>query len=225
MKNKSWLYIFLLVLLADLICIQIQNNELQYVFKSLIIPVLASYFVSQTRTITTALKKWILLALFFSWAGDIILMFQDKQELFFLLGLGSFLLAHVFYIVFFHNIRVKENVKSNILLLLPVVIYYAFLISWLSPYLGDKKIPVRIYGIVISFMLLLALHMMFIKNKTAGRLMLFGALLFVISDSILAINKFYESFEAAGILIMLSYGLAQLFIVQGAIKYIRERTE
>jgi hypothetical protein len=45
------------------------------------------------------------------------------------------------------------------------------------------------------------------------------------SDSILAINKFYQPFEAAGVLIMLTYGLAQFFIVQGAIKYIRGQKE
>ena len=47
--------------------------------------------------------------------------------------------------------------------------------------------------------------------------MMTGALLFVISDSVLAINKFYQSFELAGIVIMLTYGFAQLFIIEGAI--------
>jgi uncharacterized membrane protein YhhN len=83
------------------------------------------------------------------------------------------------------------------------------------------KLPVRIYGIVISFMLMLAMHMLFSKNKPAGRLMMTGALLFVISDSILAVNKFYQSFEIAGVVIVLTYGLAQLFIVEGAIRYVR----
>jgi len=222
MKKSFWLIFFLLVFLADLICIQLQNEDLQYVFKTLIIPALTGYFLQQTGNVAIGLKKWIVLALFFSWAGDIVLMFQEKNELFFLLGLSSFLLAHVFYIVFFHNVRTNENVKDNIWLLLPVVVYYAFLISWLSPYLGDKKLPVRIYGIVISFMLMMALHMLFIKNKSAGRFMLLGALLFVISDSLLAINKFYQSFEMAGVLIILTYGLAQWFIVEGAARYIRQ---
>ena len=161
-----------------------------------------------------------MLALFFSWSGDILLMFVSRNELFFLLGLGSFLLAHIFYIIFFHQVRVREGVKGNPWLLVIVVIYYGALISWLSPYLGDMKIPVRIYGIVISFMFMLAMHMLVIKNKQAGKWMTGGALLFVISDSVLAINKFYTAFEGAGIIIMLSYGLAQLFIVKGAIDYI-----
>ena len=44
---------------------------------------------------------------------------------------------------------------------------------------------------------------------------------FVISDSVLAVNKFYQAFETAGIVIMLTYGLAQFLIVEGAIRYIR----
>jgi uncharacterized membrane protein YhhN len=100
------------------------------------------------------------------------------------------------------------------------VAYYAVLITVLSPHLGDMKLPVCIYGIVISFMFFLAMHMLSIPNKIAGRWMMLGALLFVISDSILAIDKFYSSFDFAGILIMLTYGSAQLFLVQGAVKYL-----
>ena len=70
-------------------------------------------------------------------------------------------------------------------------------------------------------MFLLAIHMLLIKNKRAGQWMMTGALLFILSDSILAINKFYQPFELAGFLIMVTYGFAQLFIVQGAIKYLR----
>jgi uncharacterized membrane protein YhhN len=147
-------------------------------------------------------------------------MFVPKNELFFLLGLASFLLAHIFYIIFFHHVRVRESINSNPWFLVIVVIYYAALTSWLSPFLGEMKLPVRIYGIVISIMFMLAMHMFVIKNKVAGKWMLFGALLFVISDSVLAINKFYEPFDAAGIIIMLTYGLAQLFIVKGAAEYI-----
>ena len=223
MKKPFWLFLFLVVLTAILIDRQLNRGQLEYFIKPLLIPVLACYFISQTNIIAAGLKKWILLALFFSWAGDVLLMFEPKDKTFFLLGLSSFLLAHIFYIVFFHHVRVREKVKGNPWLLIGVVVYYAALITLLSPFLGDMKIPVLVYGIVISFMFMLAMHMLFIKNKSAGQWMMFGALLFVISDSVLAINKFYQPFEFAGILIMLTYGLAQLFIVEGAIKYLRGR--
>jgi uncharacterized membrane protein YhhN len=70
-------------------------------------------------------------------------------------------------------------------------------------------------------MLSLAMDMLFIQDKRAGRLMMAGALLFVLSDSVLAINQFYQSSPLAGVIIMLTYGLAQLFIIEGAIKYIK----
>lgn len=220
MKEKHWLFLFILALAANIVSSQLNNELLQYISKPLIIPSLTGYFLVQTNSATDSIKKWVLFALFFSWAGDVLLMFVPKNDIFFLLGLASFLLAHIFYIVFFHHVRMRESIKSNPWLLLVVVIYYAALITWLSPYLGDMKLPVRIYGVIISVMFMLSMHMLSIKNKIAGNWMMWGALLFVISDSVLAINKFYQPFEAANVIIMLTYGLAQLFIVKGAIAYI-----
>lgn len=223
MKKKYWIILFIIDLATNITGIALKNEALQDITKPLLMLILCAYFISQTNAWKTGLKKWIWAALFFSWTGDVVLMFQEKQSIFFLLGLSAFLIAHVFYIIFFHNVRVIENVKSNLWLLVVVVIYYAILISLLSPHLGDMKLPVRIYGIVISFMFMLAMHMLFIKNKIPGRWMMTGALLFVISDSVLAVNKFYQSFASAGIIIMLTYGLAQLFIVEGAIGYITSK--
>lgn len=223
MKINAWLFLFFCALVADILFIRLQNQQLQFAAKPLLIPLLGFYFYSQTDTTAYPwLRKWTILSLFFSWAGDVLLMFQIRNEIFFLAGLSAFLLAHVFYIVVFHKIWVKENVKRNLWFLFIIVLYYAVLIGWLSPYLGDKKLPVRIYGLVISFMFLLAMHMLYINNKMAGRLMMIGALLFVISDSVLAINKFYHSFDYADIIIMLTYGFAQFLIVTGLIRYLKQ---
>lgn len=223
MKKQSWIFLFAIVLIANIAGGLLKNQLIDYISKPLIIIGVAGYFLSQTNGAGSSLKKWIVLALFFSWVGDVLLMFQQKDKLFFLLGLSAFLVAHIFYIIFFHRVRVIEKIKGNAWLLLIVVIYYAALIMFLSPYLGDMKLPVRIYGIVISFMFMLAMHMLSIKNRIAGKWMITGALLFVISDSVLAINRFYQPFEIAGVVIMLTYGLAQLFIAEGAIKYTTSR--
>lgn len=223
MKKQFWIILFLLFLVGDIIGIQLQSTLIQSVFKPMLMPALIGYFLSQKGNITEGPGQWIVLALFFSLAGDVLLMFQEKKSIFFLLGLSAFLLAHIFYILFFHKIRIKEQVKSNPWFLLIVIVYYAGLMYWILPYLGDMKLPVRIYGIVISFMLMLAMHLFFIKNKNAGKWMLAGAILFVISDSVLALDKFYQSFEWAGTVIMSTYGLAQLFITEGAIKYLRNK--
>lgn len=225
MKQKHWIFFFVVIVIGDLIGIQLEHELIQFIFKPLIIPVIIGFFTSSIGHSNKGINQWILLALIFSWFGDVLLMFQEKNSIFFLAGLSSFLLAHVFYIFYFHKLRVIESVKSKPWLLVIVVVYYAALISFLSPFLGDMKLPVRIYGIVISFMFMLAMHMLFIKNKLAGKWMMGGALLFVISDSLLAINKFYQSFEFAGVLIILTYALAQLFIIKGVIKYFSEMNE
>lgn len=222
MRKKYRIIVFILILLADLIAVQLNYKIAEYVFKPLIVIWLFAYFILQTRLVKSDLKKWIIIALLFSWLGDVLLMLQGDNSVFFLLGLSAFLLAHMCYILFFHFVRTRENVKSRWYLLPIVVVYYTFLISILSPGLGEMKLPVRIYGIVISFMFMLAMHMLFIKNKGAGRWVMIGALLFVISDSALAINKFYQPFSAASVIIMLTYGMAQFFIIEGAARYIRQ---
>ncbi|MBL7742472.1 MAG: lysoplasmalogenase [Chitinophagaceae bacterium] len=220
MNKRSSVLMFVIVLASNIIGGLLKEQWLEYCSKPLIIISLIVYFLLQTKGTEPGLKKWVLFALIFSWMGDVLLMFQVSNAIFFLLGLSAFLIAHIFYIILFHLIRIKENIKSNLWLLLGVVVYYAALITFLSPYLGDMKQPVRIYGLVISFMFMLAMHMLYIKDKAAGRRMMMGALLFVVSDSVLAANKFYQSVELAGPVIMLTYGLAQLFIVNGAGRYI-----
>ena len=224
MQKSAWIIVFIFLLLANLVSIYLNNDTLRSISKPLLMPVLTIYFFIQTRRAPTPLKAWIILALVFSWLGDVLLMFEERNSAFFLLGLSAFFVAQVFYIVFFHNIRMKEHIRGNALLLLVVIVYYFILISIISPHLGNMKLPVRIYGVVLSFMVMLAMHTMFSKNKRAGWWMMIGAILFVVSDSMLAFNKFYATFSSAGVTIMLTYGLAQLFITGGAATYIREET-
>lgn len=218
--KKTWLFVFATALIADLVGVYLKNEILVSVAKPLVVIALIIYFLSATAGITNGLKKLITSALVFSWLGDVMLMFESADKNFFLFGLVAFLTAHVFYIASFKKIITGEKVRLKWLLLLPVLIYYGGLMYLLNSHLGDMLWAVRVYGFVISTMFLLAMHALFIKNKIAGNLIMLGALLFVTSDSVLAINKFYQSFELAGILTMLTYGLAQLLIVLGAAGYI-----
>ena len=220
MKKTIWIILFALVLLIDLVAVYSNNESLRFTTKPLLMPLLVIYLLLQTKTKNSTLKVWIFLALFFSWAGDIFLLFEEERPNFFLFGLSAFFIAQVFYIVFFHNIRMREYIRGNALFLLLVIVYYSILISVLSPYLGNMKLPVRIYGVVLSFMVMLAMHTMLGKNKRAAVWMMTGAILFVASDSLLAFNKFFSAFNYSGLIVMLTYGLAQLFITEGAVRYI-----
>ena len=218
--KKIWLSVFVVAIFADLIGIYLKNDILVYVAKPLIVITLIFYFLSATKGIQSDLIIIIIRALTFSWLGDVVLMFDSFNKNIFLIGLLAFLFAHLIYIRFFSLVRMGEKIKLKPGFILLVVVYYSGLIYLLFNDLHEMKIPVLVYGIVISVMFLLALHMLFIKIKEAGKLMMFGALLFIASDSILAVNKFYEPFEYAGIAIMLTYGIAQLLITLGAVRYI-----
>ena len=220
MNKSPWIILFIVILLSDLFAVYTSNEALRYITKPLLMPLLIVFFIFQTKDFPSFLKKCIILALVFSWTGDVLLMFESTNSNFFIFGLVAFLIAHIFYILFYENVIRKEGLRKNYWWFLPVIIYYIALIYILSPNLGDMKLPVRIYGIVISYMLIQALQTGGIKNPGAATLIIGGAVLFITSDSILAINKFYESFEYAGIAIMLTYGIAQLLITLGGVKYI-----
>ena len=220
MMNKNfWIILFLIVLAIDLFAAYSGNETLRYFSKPLLMPLLIVYFIFNTNTVAS-LKKWIVLALVFSWLGDVLLMFEARNNIFFIFGLVAFLIAHIFYILFYENILKLENLKKNYWLFIPVLIYYVALIYLLSPHLGEMKLPVRVYGVVISYMLIQAFQVARIKNRAASAMMITGAILFIASDSILAMNKFYQPFELAGIAIMITYGMAQLLITLGATRYI-----
>ncbi|MFM2339131.1 MAG: hypothetical protein RL115_2324 [Bacteroidota bacterium] len=224
MKPLFWIYLFLFVLALNLAGATLSTPWLGYCTKPLLIPIVALYFLSfKEAGASRHLKMVVLFALLFSWLGDVLLMFVPKNENFFLAGLASFLFAHIFYIFFFIKIKAQEKLTNRIWIVALVVLYYGGLIYLLSPYLGEMKLPVRIYGLVISFMCMLALHLFYLSPHKRGWQMAVGALLFVVSDSILAINKFYAPFEMAGFCIMFTYGMAQLFIVKGVGEYISSK--
>ena len=218
--KKGGLFVFAFALVADLAGVYLKNEILIYITKPLIVIALILYFLSATWKIENAFIKIIIKALTFSWLGDLVLMFDSFDKKVFLIGMLAFLFAHINYIKFFSIARIGEKIKLKLALISLIVVYYLGLIYLLFDDLHEMKIPVLVYGIVISIMFLVALHMLFIKNKAAGKLMMLGALLFVCSDSVLAINKFYQTFEFADIITMLTYGLAQLLITLGAASYI-----
>ena len=210
--------IFLLLVAIDIIGIAITIPLLHFIAKPLLVPILILLLVS-TKTVIPR-KNLLLAGLFFSWLGDVFLLFEDSNKLFFIFGLVCFLTTHVFYIIYFLKIA-SPNIsllkKQPLLILL--VLGYGFTLVWfLYPHLGDLTIPVMVYAAVICSMLLCSLHVFLKINMPANLLNVIGAAFFVLSDSLLAINKFYKPFTFAGGLIMLTYCAAQYFIVNGFTK-------
>jgi len=209
--------LFWLIVLTDLLAIFLGFNWLHAIAKPLLMPCLV--YIVYINDLAVPGKKLILIGLFFSWLGDLFLLIETNNALFFIAGLISFLITHICYIFYFLSIR---STQPSVLQKQPIYIlltlgYGVGLVWLLFPFLGVLKIPVILYAAIICSMLLCSIHIYLNVKAPANKLFIAGALLFVLSDSLLAINKFYHSFPFAGILIMLTYCAAQYLIVQGFI--------
>src|SRR6476620_10950282 len=113
MNKSSWIILFIVILLTDLFAVYTNNETLRYISKPLLMPLLLVFFIFQTKIFASSLKNWTILALLFSWTGDVLLMFESANSNFFIFGLAAFLIAHVFYILFYENVIRKEGLSKN----------------------------------------------------------------------------------------------------------------
>lgn len=149
-------------------------------------------------------------SLLFSTLGDIFLGI-DGEKLF-VFGLGSFLIAHLFYIVLFVRNRPKPMLASadQKIIAALVIIFSAAMFAWLWPNLGDLRLPVAVY--------LCAITGMGVTATLAGfrtPWVVIGAVLFIVSDSMIAVGKFKSPIEYSNYLIWATYYVGQLFIALG----------
>ncbi|MFA5299575.1 MAG: lysoplasmalogenase [Lutibacter sp.] len=210
-KIKVAFSVFVLASMMDIIGLTFSIPTLIYIFKPLIIlSLLLLYVFSSPKK-----QKWYVFALIFSFLGDVFLMFSG--ELFFIAGLVSFLIAHVLFIKIviyrIENINFFKIILSSILFLT----LFGLLIFTLKESLHEMLGPVIVYGLTISTFGAVSLIDFLNTKSKKSLLMLFGAVIFMISDSILAINKFYSPAHVFEVTVMATYVLAQYFIYRSMV--------
>ncbi|MHB1147107.1 MAG: lysoplasmalogenase, partial [Lutibacter sp.] len=158
--------------------------------------------------------------LIFSFFGDVFLMYPGQIP--FKIGLVSFLIAHILFIkIVMHRIE-KVLFFSILTAIIPFGIFLALLIFTIKDALGELLVPVIIYGFTISMFGVVSL-INYLETKSNKSLWMFiGAIVFMISDSLLAINKFYLPKEIYGVLIMGTYIIAQYLIYRSMISEIEK---
>jgi uncharacterized membrane protein YhhN len=214
------IYCFLVLLGMAAIALALDWKTAYFLLKFSLMPILIIGLLHSKRD--KAEKNWrvILAGLITSWAGDVLLLFSTDRQIFFILGLVCFLFTHIAYIIYFsryHNGVVYRMLKNPLIGAI-IILYALLLISFLWPYLNTLLIPVILYTLIITMMILQAWSAKQYLARTTGILFVVGAVAFVLSDTLLAIDKFYQPFYLSGSLIILTYGIAQLLIVNAAIK-------
>ena len=177
-----------------------------YVFKPLTTVLILLTACMADASLSSPYQRLILLGLLFSLAGDVFLMLPKDR---FLFGLVSFLIAHVIYIGAFTSGSGLSCTVWIIGIVLAIGIIMAVL---LLPYTGRMKLPVLFYMFIILVMAWQAWERFHANGRTNSLLAAAGATLFVLSDSLLAWNRFRRPFRSAEAIKLVAYFAAQWLI-------------
>ena len=211
-KKFSQLY-FALLLAHIVILIREPESALVWVTKPTLLISLTGYYLQHGFRRLHYFEKLFVAGLVFSLAGDVLLLWDQL----FIAGLSAFLLAQLSYTFSFYrsNRGTKGFVAKYPLIAVPVFLYGFGIVAVLWPGLGPLAAPVFVYATIISLMLLSAINRKGVAQGDSFQFIVLGAVLFVISDSILAFDKFHTEYTWARPMIMSTYGLAQYFLVYG----------
>ncbi len=220
-KMNPLLFLYAGLILLNLYAALTHSFTLNLATKPLLMLTLSLYFyqnIAKKADITN--KKWvyaILFGLIFSISGDTWLVWDDDTS--FMLGLGSFLLAHLSYFIGFYQYPSENKglLQQKPIFALPMLAFWFSINYFLWENLADLKIPVVVYSGVITLMSLGAIHL-WGKIGSLAHLLLGGVALFVVSDTMIAINKFYAPIPYAGLWIMTTYLVGQYFIAAGVLR-------
>lgn len=194
------------------------NRGLQFIAKPAVMVTLFIYLWMSTGLQGATL--WFGLGMLLSLTGDVLLLWIER---FFIYGLAAFLLAHVSYLVGFNSPTSPVSLWG---LLLAVIIGLggARVIRRILSSMAEKgqarmKIPVAVYGAVISLMLLSAMLKLTDPDWGAGASLLvaLGAFLFFLSDIVLAWNKFVSPIQNGRMLNIGMYHIGQILLAAGVV--------
>ncbi|MBU0973185.1 MAG: lysoplasmalogenase [Proteobacteria bacterium] len=204
--NKALQWIFFGFAAAYILTLHLRPYPLSYLVKSIPIFCLCIF---AWRRIPGKKGKLLFLGFLLSGFGDIFLEFPSQG--FFMTGMGFFTMAHLFYIAVFLG---KPKLNAGRKLALGVIFLYSISFGiFLFPTLGTMVLPIYLYLGVICVMGISAC-----TGESNHPLVMAGAFLFIISDSIIAYTLFVSPVYLSSFWVMTTYYLAQLLLALGAKK-------
>ena len=192
--------------------VAVRGRRREWVFKPLVLValILAAWFMGAGESAT---GRWLLAALFLSLLGDVALLADNTAR--FALGLASFLLAHVAFVVAF----VQSGMPRAGLAVVGLV-----LVGALAAVVGRRVVPAAaregglgLGGAVTAYMAVIAA--MVVAAWATGRpLVALGATVFMVSDAVLALDRFVRARRFGALAVMVTYHLGQVLIVLGLLR-------
>lgn len=206
--KRWWAFVpYSVVGLVHLVALFTGADQLASATKWMLMPLLLVALLVALPRRRTEVALWGGLGILFSWAGDVLL--GSPGGVGFIVGLGSFMVAHALYLVLFvRPLRTRTPAPISLF----YIGWWVALIIILAPHLGALLVPVALYGLVLGAAAAFAVG--------TNRVTAVGALLFALSDTVLAFKLFYPDFSLwqADFLIMLGYITGQGLIIAGAVR-------
>lgn len=226
--NNLLFYVMIVVSVADWILAELKKKKARFVTKPLAIALIIAWFTYISHWEGQLL--WFGLGLAFSMAGDIFLLFEDR---FFILGMVAFLAAHVMYILGFNLGQTIPVQPESLYIILGVGIAGAVILTYVvkamraDPKNRKMTVPVIVYGVVISLMLISAFLNLIrpewmiegIAGLPAAVFTCVGAAFFFASDSMLATRTFVKRFNHDEFMVISTYHIGQILLVAGALMH------
>lgn len=222
--------LYFLIGVSEVVFEFLRNTTAIHVLKPLLMPSLLIMMIQLSAKLDNInlIPRFFYFAIVFAWLGDIFLMFD--HEIYFILGLLSFLVMQILYIASFRSFPHQASIfERGTMSLLCIVLNYL-----IRHEVGDLQVPVIIYSIVLCCTSICAAEFcLAVRNNSEYKVKLLsnkvsiGMKLFVLSDGLIALSKFgvTESSNISQSAVMLTYIAAQGLIVVGFIDNIKQISE
>ncbi|MGA9148242.1 MAG: lysoplasmalogenase [Candidatus Nanopelagicales bacterium] len=204
MKRASLITLVVLAIVSvlELSAVAADNTVLEHLTKPLLLPLLIIFVLVEVGWNADPSIKFLIIGQFFSFLGDVALMFDG--DLWFALGIGMFLITHIFYLIGFFKIGAREGLRERRWVLVAYPLFWLAANAALWSGLGPLRIPIIVYS---AFLVAMAMCSM-----SLGTLFGIGGALFMVSDLLIGETVAYGAFPGSGVVIMLTYIVGQAII-------------
>lgn len=210
--------VFILLSVIEIVSLAFWGESLHKYIKSFLVPSLCATALLLLLDAKSDFKTvcFFVSAMVMHTIGDIFLLFPGMN--WFMAGLGAFLLGHIFYLLIFVKFIAGIRQSSLIFCILIPVIIVAFFITMLFNLQGELMLlAVRIYASILLLMTSFGIYGMIKKYPYSTNLVV-GAVLFIISDFIIALNSFSGiDFLFRHVVVMITYLLAEVLLVSAVV--------
>ncbi|MFD2035274.1 lysoplasmalogenase [Belliella marina] len=213
--------LFLIYILVSILCLSFLAMEIELGFlitKPLIVPIILLFLIIRFKLTKHQLIPPLMVATFFSFLGDILLMLKVDESLFKMIGLCTYIVAQTAYgYLYYSSVQNFEQKKIKLVNRWPeaLTVIFATLATLMAfPNLGVYAVPAIIYAIISTTTIILALNRRFYVSKISFIITILGVSSFFIGDTLMG-GDLYLANTFNHFLILLTYILGHLLIICG----------